>query len=83
MQISDWGMFTVAGNVAVGHIVENVSKKYETKHESFHAIVAELEKLQCVSCFAEATDTEVRERIWKHHSDIFPEIVFRSSRMPR
>lgn len=65
-----YGMFTMAGNVAVEAIVNShLSKDYDNATQMFNAIHDDLDRLQTVSCFREATDTEVRESVWSKISN--------------
>ena len=60
-----YGMFTTAGDVAVEAIVNHhLGQDYENPTAMFYAIHDDLSRLETVSCFSEATDTEVRERVW-------------------
>ena len=67
-----YGMFTMAGNTAVEAIVNShLSQDYANATAMFHAIHEDLDRLQAVSCFREATDTEVRECVWLKISNHF------------
>ena len=67
-----YGMFTMAGNAAVEAIVDShLAQDYANATEMFHAVHEDLDRLQTVSCFSEATDTEVRESVWSKISNHF------------
>ena len=59
-----YGMFTMAGNVAVEKIVEDRLSPANTPNEAYKFIHEDLERLQTIPVFSEATDTEVRESVW-------------------
>lgn len=67
----DLGMFTHAGNAAVQQIVQRIVEKFADETEAYNAVMFQLEQLRNVSCFAEATDTEVRERVYRQVRDYF------------
>jgi len=56
----DFGMFTDAGNEVIADIVE-ITKKYEFDWRMTHSYLCDLAK---DIRFCEATDTEVRERVY-------------------
>ena len=62
--MSDYQMFTDAGNAAVAAIVEDAVDRYTNPTDAWERCYTELEKLQAVEAFAEATDTAVREAVW-------------------
>jgi hypothetical protein len=60
-----FGMFTEAGNATVAAIVDDhLDRDYATPEAAFDAIVSDLEKLETIVMFSEATDTEVRELVY-------------------
>lgn len=75
-----YGMFTRAGNVAVEAIVNSYTDRAEDHNQLFDLVYRDLETLQTVRAFAEATDTEVREAVYKRCQREFPVPVFRSVR---
>lgn len=79
-ETKEWGMFTHAGNVAVNQIVNTTVNKLDTRDAAYDLIMEQLEILQSIGCFAEATDTDVRERVWAHLVNVFREPVFSTSR---
>lgn len=79
-QNTSWGMFSAAGDTAVDHIVQTCVKNHQTRERAYHETVEQLRALCEVKCFAEATDTDVRERIWKHMCEQFPTPVFKTTR---
>ena len=76
----DFAMFTDAGNVAVAAIVEDAADRYTTIEDAWERCYTELEKLEVVSVFAEATDTAVREEVYVALQAAYPEPVFSSVR---
>ena len=78
--MSDYQMFTDAGNAAVDEIVRKVLKQERDRNTAYGWIYAELEKLETVEVFAEATDTAVREAVWDAVCAALPEAVFSSVR---
>ena len=66
-----YGMFTMAGNVAVEKIVEDRLSPANTPNEAYALIAEDLVKLQTIPCFSEADDTEVRESVWAKISNHF------------
>ena len=60
----NFAMFTDAGNAAVAAIVEDAADRYTNPEDAWERCYTELEKLQTVEVFSEATDTEVREAVW-------------------
>ena len=77
---NDWGMFTHAGDIAVSHIVKMCVQASETKENAYDLIVGELEKLEKISVFAEATDTDVRERVWSYVNSVYTVPMFATTR---
>jgi predicted RecB family nuclease len=55
--MKSFGMFTVVGDVVVASLVEQAIENYR----GYDWLEDQLMKLSKVSCFAEATDTAVRE----------------------
>ena len=76
----DFAMFTAEGNAAVAAIVEDAADRYTILEDAWERCFIELEKLQCVEVFAEATDTAVREAVYEVLIAAFPEPVFKSVR---
>ena len=76
----DFAMFTDAGNAAVAAIVEDAADRYTTIEDAWERCYTELEKLQTVEAFAEATDTAVREKVYAALQAASPEPVFSSVR---
>lgn len=71
-----YGMFTEQGNQAVAAIVEDrTARGYNTAEELFYAILEDLDKLQDIPLFSEATDTEVRESVYTVCIEHFKEIA--------
>ena len=68
VEAQDFGMFTAAGNAAVTHIVENNVRFINTVsvEHAFKQIELELDRLQAVNAFSEASDTEVLEQVWAY-----------------
>tara|TARA_R110001632_G_scaffold230888_1_gene368792 strand:+ start:915 stop:1139 length:225 start_codon:yes stop_codon:yes gene_type:complete len=62
--MSDYQMFTDAGNAAVAAIVEDAVDRYTNPTDAWERCCTELEKLQTVEVFSEADDTAVREAVW-------------------
>ena len=77
----DFAMFTDAGNAAVAAIVEDAIDRYEVREDAWERCYTELEKLEVVEVFAEATDTAVREAVWAALDAAYPEVVFKSVRV--
>ena len=78
--MSDYQMFTDAGNAAVDEIVRWGILGAEDRDTAYTKIHAELELLEQVGVFAEATDTAVREAVWNAVCVALPEAVFSSVR---
>ena len=68
VEAQDFGMFTAAGNAAVTRIVENNVRFINTVdvEHAFKQIELELDRLQAVNAFSEASDTEVLEQVWAY-----------------
>ena len=77
----DFAMFTDAGNAAVAAIVEDAVDRYEVREDAWERCYTELEKLEVVEVFAEATDTAVREAVYEALGAAYPEVVFKSVRV--
>tara|TARA_Y100000389_G_scaffold191779_1_gene218468 strand:- start:51 stop:293 length:243 start_codon:yes stop_codon:yes gene_type:complete len=60
----DFAMFTDAGNAAVAAIVEDAADRYTSLEDAWERCYTELEKLEKLEVFAEATDTAVREEVY-------------------
>lgn len=58
--MQDYGMFTAAGNALVGGIVSGAITKNLTWPEVYQLLY----ELSTIEGFGEATDTEVRERVY-------------------
>ena len=76
----DFAMFTDAGNAAVAAIVEDAADRYTTIEDAWERCYTELEKLEAVEVFAEATDTAVREAVYFALQQAYPEPVFKTVR---
>jgi hypothetical protein len=63
--MTDYQMFTDAGNAAVAAIVEDAVDRYTNPTDAWERCCTELEKLQTVEAFAEADDTAVREAVYE------------------
>ena len=78
--MTDYDMFTNAGNAAVEAIVVNSAAHFETFEDAYVWAEQELEYLSRTSTFSEATDTAVREAVYTELRKEFPAIIFRSVR---
>lgn len=78
--MNDYAMFTRAGNLAVNEIVVHRAQQAEDHNQLYDLVHQDLQRLQTVSAFAEATDTEVREQVYKRCLREFSVPVFRSIR---
>lgn len=76
----DYGMFTAAGNAAVHAIIEHHVEQAQDHNDLYDHVLGDLERLETVKAFAEATDTEVRERVYQQCLRLFPVPVFVSRR---
>ena len=76
----DFAMFTDAGNAAVAAIVEDAADRYTILEDAWERCYTELEKLEKLEVFAEATDTAVREAVYAALIAAYPEPVFSSVR---
>lgn len=70
--MSDYQMFTDAGNAAVAAIVKDAVDRCGGHGAAWERCASELEKLQTVEAFAEADDTAVREAVWSAVSVAYP-----------
>ncbi len=61
----DYGMFSAQGNKKVGAIVALATKDGGSREEQYQQALLALDTLSRNGAFAEATDTEVRERVWE------------------
>jgi cytochrome P450 len=78
--MTDYAMFTLAGDAAVQGII-NSYKDAEVDHNGLYDLVlGDLERLQTIRAFAEATDTAVREAVYQECLRLRPQIVFRTRR---
>lgn len=60
-----FGMFTDVGNETVDAILQDrIDRGYETADKLFQAVYEDLDRLQAIPLFSEATDTEVREAVY-------------------
>lgn len=68
IEAQDFGMFTANGNAAVTQIVQNSIGLINSVsvEDVFRVIDLELDRLQEVDAFSEASDTEVREQVWAY-----------------
>ena len=78
--MSDYQMFTDTGNAAVAAIVEDAVDRYTNPTDAWERCYTELEKLQTVEGFSEATDTAVREAVYAALILAYPDPVFKSVR---
>ena len=78
--MTDYGMFTDAGNAAVEAIVDNSAAHFETFEDAYVWAEQELEYLGRTSSFSEADDTAVREAVYAELRKEFPTVIFRSVR---
>jgi cytochrome P450 len=77
--MTNYAMFTPAVS-AVQAIVDS-HKDAEVDHNGLYDLVlADLERLQTIKAFAEATDTAVREAVYQECLRLRPMIVFRTVR---
>jgi len=77
----NYEMFTDIGDIAVGAIVRYHNDRAEVDHSGLYDLVlGDLERLQTVTAFAEATDTDVREAVYQICLELRPVPVFRSVR---
>lgn len=76
----DFAMFTAQGNAAVAAIVEDAADRYNCLEDAWERCYTELEKLEKLEVFAEATDTAVREEVYAALIAAYPEPVFSSVR---
>lgn len=76
----DYGMFTAGGNAAVHAIIEQHVEQAQDHNDLYDRVLGDLERLQTVTAFREATDTEVRERVYQQCLKLFPVPVFVSRR---
>lgn len=79
--MTDYAMFTTAGEAAVEAIVvHHLSKDPADHNDLYDRVLGDLERLQHVAAFAEATDTAVREAVYQRCLELFPVPVFRTRR---
>ena len=78
--MSDYQMFTDTGNAAVTAVVEDATDRYNCLEDAWERCYTELEKLEAVEVFAEATDTAVREAVYAALILAYPDPVFKSVR---
>ena len=76
----DYQMFTTEGNAAVQGIINDHATKDVDHNELYDFVLTDLERLQTVTAFAEATDTAVREAVYQRCLQLRPIPVFRSVR---
>ena len=71
-----YGMFTDQGNQTVAAIVQDrIDRGYDTVDELFKVIHEDLDRLQSIPLFSEATDTEVRESVYTACLEHFTEMA--------
>ena len=79
--MTDYAMFTTAGNAAVEAIVvDHLSKDPINHNDLYNRVADDLGRLQTVAAFAEATDTAVREAVYQRCQELLQVPVFRSVR---
>lgn len=79
--MNHYAMFTTAGEAAVEAIVvHHLSKDPADHNDLYDRVLGDLERLQTVAAFSEATDTEVRETVYQRCLELFPVPVFRTRR---
>ena len=79
--MTDYAMFTTAGNAAVEAIVvHHLSTDPADHYQLYDLVYQDLERLQTVAAFAEATDTAVREAVYQRCLKLLPVPVFRTRR---
>lgn len=78
--MTDYAMFTRAGDDAVELIISHYIEQAEDHNQLYDLVHQDLQRLQTVRAFAEATDTDVREAVYKQCQQAFPVPVFRSVR---
>ena len=78
--MTDFAMFTAEGNAAVQGII-NSHDNAEVDHNGLYDLVlGDLERLETVTAFREATDTAVREAVYQECLRLRPQLVFRTVR---
>jgi len=78
--MTDYAMFTNAGNAAVEAIVDNSAANFETFEDAYGWAEQELEYLSRTSTFSAADDNAVREAVYTELRKQFPAVIFRSVR---
>ena len=78
--MTDYAMFTSAGNTAVQAIIDCYADREVTHKGLYNLVVGDLECLETVSAFQEATDTAVREAVYQECLRLRPVPVFRTCR---
>lgn len=74
-------MFSGAGNVAVGGIVDQAIDRFDNRADAWDWALNELELLSATSTYGEADDTAVREAVYGELVKFFVEPVFKSVRV--
>ena len=78
--MTDYAMFTPAGNAAVDSIVNYYADGAQDHNDLYDLVVGDLECLRAIKAFVEACDTEVREAVYQQCLRLFPIPVFRTVR---
>ena len=79
--MNHYAMFTTAGDAAVEAIVVHHLSTDPTDHNDLYdRVLGDLERLETVAAFAEATDTAVREAVYQRCLALLPVPVFRTCR---
>jgi len=78
--MTDYAMFTDAGNAAVQGIIESHEDAEVDHNQLYDLVLTDLERLETVTAFREATDTAVREAVYQECLRLRPKIVFRTRR---
>jgi len=81
----DYEMFTNTGNCAVQAIMDHWQRNLTARNqgeasELYRCVLRDLEQLMHIAVFSEATDTAVREAVYRQCQTLFPEPVFVSRR---
>jgi hypothetical protein len=78
--MTNYAMFTLDGNAAVNSIIE-YHLDAEVDHNGLYDLVlGDLERLQTIAAFAEATDTAVREAVYQRCLELKFVPIFRTTR---
>lgn len=78
----DYAMFTDTGNLVVADIIHSWARcdSVEDHHQLYDLVMRDLDKLQTIDAYSEATDTAVREAVYQQCQTLFPVPVFVSRR---